>query len=129
MSIHGSRIHGRNMNALTDVETAQRYARQIEDREARALGVGAMQARKNTARRIGASPGFLENLRRGRIKSIPSYLMQKIREAMIDELQEEIRRCQHEIDLAKQTGARNSDDEILAAQAQVEAAKKILSGK
>jgi hypothetical protein len=117
------------MNAFTDVELARRFARQIEEREARAFGVGAGQARINTARRIGASPGFLENLRRGRIKSIPSYLMQKIREAMIDELQEEIARCEHEIALARQTGSRATDNEILAAQAQVEAAKKILGGK
>lgn len=130
MSIHRQRTIGQQpMNAFTDVELAQRFARQLEEGEAKAVGSSIQGARKRVAQRISASPGFLENLRRGRIKTIPSYLMQKIREAMIAELQNEIARCEHEINLARQTGARNSDDEILAAAAQVAAAKKILGGK
>jgi hypothetical protein len=52
------------VNAFTDVELAQRFARSLEDSEARSVGVSVQRAREIVARHISASPGFLENLRR-----------------------------------------------------------------
>ena len=120
---------GKAMNAITDVDAAQQFARSLEDREARRLGVSISEARRKVARSISASPGFLENLRRGRIKKIPSWTMQKIREAFIAALQAEVRRLEHEIHLARQTGIDPRDDDLVAAETQIEAAKKILDLK
>lgn len=117
------------MTAYTDVDTAQKYARLLENTEARRLGLPVREARESVARRLRSSPGFLQNLRNNRIKRIPSWLMDKLKEVFIAELQTEVQRLQHEIHLARQIGTRASDDEILAAETQIEAVKKILRGK
>lgn len=117
------------MTAYTDVDTAQKYARLLENTEARRLGLPVREARESVARRLRSSPGFLQNLRNNRIKRIPSWLMDKLKEAFIAELNSEIARLEHEIHLARQIGSSADSDEIFAAQAQVEAAKKILRGK
>lgn len=122
-------IRNKVMTAYTDVESAQKYARLLEGREAKRLGVPVSHARPRVAERVKSSPGFLKNLRNNRLKNVPSWLMQNLREAFVAELNQEIRRLEHEIHLARQTGAGPGDDEILAAQAQVEAAKKLLNGK
>lgn len=117
------------MTAFTDVESAQKFARVLENKEALRLGVPVKVARSRIADRLKSSPGFLQNLRNNRIKKVPAWLMDKIRGAFIAELQSEIARLQHEIHLAKQIGSNASDDDILAAQASLEAAKKLIGGK
>lgn len=114
------------MNAVTDVESAQRLARRLEDREAIKLGLPLKAVRERVARRISSSPGFLENLRRGRIKNVPSWLMQRLRDAMVSELTSEIQRLEHEIAIAKQIGVDPREDEISKAAAQIAETKKLL---
>lgn len=115
------------MNAVADVSTANRLARTLEDHEAQRLHVPVRAARAIVARRIGAAPGTLENLRRQRLKSIPSWLMARIRAEFVAVLQAEVRRLEHEISIHLQAGASNRDDDLAAAQAQVLSAKKILN--
>ena len=117
------------MTAYTDVDRAQQFARVLENKEAILLGVPVKVAREHIARRLKSSPGFFQNLRNNRIKRVPSWLMDKIREAFIAELQKEVQRLQHEIHIARQTGLGASDDEILAAETQIEEVKKLLGGK
>ncbi len=114
------------MTAYTDVSTAQKFARILENSEAQRLGLPVRQARARVAQRLRSSPGFLQNLRNNRIKRVPSWLMDKLKEAFIAELTTEIARLEHEIHLARQTGAGADCNEVFEAQAQIEAAKKIL---
>jgi hypothetical protein len=116
------------MNAYTDVEQAQLLARRLEDTAARQLGIQIREARDIIARRIGASPGFLENLRRDppRIKSVPSWLMGRIRQAFVAELNAEITRLRHELEMASQCGVDPRSDEIMEAATLIEKAKAII---
>lgn len=114
------------MNAMTDVTDAERFARYVEDAEATRLGVKLSEARPVVARRLGASPGTLENLRRGRLKIIPNFLMARIRSEFVAVLQSEVTRLEHEIALARQTGMDHRENDLAAAQTQLVAAKKIL---
>jgi hypothetical protein len=117
-----------SMNAMADVEIAGRYARAIEDSEARRLGVRIPMARRNLADRIGVSPGTLRNLRKFNIKAVPAWLMARIRAEFVAILQTEIAKLEHEITIARQTGADYRDDDLAAAQAQVVAARALLNG-
>jgi len=117
---------GSGVNAMADIATANRLARVIEDAEASRLGVRVGKARRTVARRIGASPGTLENIRRLRLKTIPNYLMARIRAEFVAVLQREIRRLEHEISLHTQAGVDHHDDDLAKAQAQLDAAKAIL---
>jgi hypothetical protein len=114
------------MNAVADIEAVHRFARAIEDVEARRLGVRVSEARKVLARRMRTSPGTLENIRRLRTKIVPHWLMARIKAEFVSVLQAEITRLEHEITIANQTGAHHSDDALQAAQTQVVAAKEIL---
>jgi hypothetical protein len=114
------------MNAVADMETVHRFARALEDAEARRLGVRISEARISLARRLRTSPGTLENIRRLRTKIVPNWLMARIKSEFVLVLQSEIARLEHDIAIARQTGAHHSDHDLQAAQAQVVAAKEIL---
>lgn len=102
---------------------------ELEDREARRLGVTVAAARANIARRLNEAPGSLENLRRARSKSPRFSLVEKVRQLFIAELSAEIQRLNHEIDMARQGGMSPDCDEILAAQTHIEAAKELIGGR
>lgn len=114
-----------DMNAISDVATVNRLARAIEDQEARRLGVPITSARARIANRIGVAPGTLENLRRLRTKIVPNWLMNRIRAEFVAVLQSEIQRLEHEIHLARQTGADHRDDMLASAQTQLATARQI----
>lgn len=114
------------MNAVSDIEAVHRFARTIEDAEARRLGVRISEARISLARRLRTSPGTLENIRRLRTKIVPNWLMARIKAEFVSVLQNEIARLEHEIHIAKQTGLHHSDDALQAAESQVVAAREIL---
>lgn len=117
------------MNAATDIEAVHRFARAIEDAEARRLGVRITEARASVARRLRTSPGTLENIRRLRTKIVPNWLMARIKSEFVAILQAEIARLEHEICVAKQVGRPHSDDALCAAETQLAAARQILVGE
>lgn len=114
------------MNAMADIEAVHRFARTLEDAEAKRLGVRTGQARISLARHLRTSPGTLENIRRLRTKVVPAWLMARIRSELISVLQAEIIRLENEIHIARRIGADHRDHDLQAAEAQVLAAKEIL---
>ena len=114
-----------DMNAISDVATVNRLARVIEDQEAKRLGIPVMSARSRVANRIGVAPGTLENLRRLRTKIVPNWLMNRIRAEFIAVLQSEIQRLEHEIQIARQTGADHRDNLLASAETQLAAAREV----
>lgn len=124
MSIRDGEIN--QMNAVSDIEAVHRFARRIEDAEAKRLGVRITEARVSLARRLRTSPGTLENIRRLRTKIVPNWLMARIKAEFVSVLQNEIARLEHEISIARQVGAHHSDGDLQAAEAQVVAAREIL---
>lgn len=107
------------MNAYHMVST-------LEDREAKRLGVSVLDARAKIADRLKIAPGSLENIRRQRVTSPRATLLDKIRNLFIAELTAEIRRLEHEILLATRGGLDIDSTEMVAAQAHLEAAKKLI---
>jgi len=116
------------MNAIVDIETASRFARVIEDSEARRHGVQLWTARNSIARRLGVAPGTLRNLRSLRAKVVPNWLMARIRAEFINVLQSEICRLEHEIAVARQVGMDPREDALAAAEAQIREARSLLKG-
>lgn len=130
MSIHNQRTIGREvMSAHTDVMQAQALAARLEGIEAGRSRSPLADIRKRVARRVSSSPGFFENLQRGRIKSVPSWLMRKLHDALVEELETEVQKLQHEIHLYRQTGEGPDSGAIFEAEARLAEAKKILGGR
>ena len=117
------------MNAMSDVAAINRFAKVLEDSEARKLGIRTTAARERIAGRLGVAPGTLENIRRLRTKIVPNWLMNKVRLELVAVLQSEIRRLEHEIHLARQIGSDHRDSSLHEAEAQLTAARKILEGE
>jgi hypothetical protein len=124
VSIKGGEFN--QMSASADIATAEKWTRVLEEKEARRLGVPTKDARRSLARKLKASPGTLENIRRFRTKLVPHWLMSKLRGEFVAALQLEIQRLEHEIHLARQTGMDHRDDALSAAEAQLQSARKIL---
>jgi hypothetical protein len=116
------------MNAMTDIDAVHRFARTLEDAEAKRLGVRIADARVVVARKLRTSPGTLENIRRLRTKTVPAWLMARIRAEFVSFLQSEVVRLEHEITIARQTGAPHSDDDLVAVQTHMEAVREVLKG-
>jgi hypothetical protein len=120
----------RKMNsAVSDLKTLNGMARSLERSEARRIGTTLTHARKMVARRLGITAATFENILYQRTKNVPSWLMNKVREELVSVLQSEMRRLEHEIQIARQTGADNRDDALIAAETQIAAAREILDGE
>lgn len=113
-------------NATSFVDHARTWGRSLEEREAMRTGKTISEARRVVARKTGVSPGTLENLRNGRLKSIGAHFYERLRTAVIAELHAEIGRLEHEIEITRQAGLVTSGDEVAKAQAALETARALI---
>lgn len=102
------------------------FVRRLEDREAVKSGTPVPVARLSIARRLRIAPGTLENLRRNRVKEPRASIVDKIRRALVDELEREIQALTHEVELLRATGMRPDADEIFQAETLLAQARKLL---
>jgi hypothetical protein len=123
----GYLVEATQMSAMADVSAARHMAIVLEDAEAKRLGIRVSKARPKVASALGTAPGTLENLRRRRLKSVPSWLLSRMRAQFIKLLQAELGRLEHEITVHLQVGIDPREGDLCAAQAQLAAAKEILS--
>lgn len=115
------------MNAVATVEQAREIAITLEKKE-RARGLNASEARSRFARRLGVASGTIENLVRGRLKRVDAWLRDRLQAVLIRELETEIARLTHELEMARQSGARPASDQMAEIEAHLSAAKALLSG-
>jgi len=120
----------RQMNsAASDISTLNGMARSLERSEARRVGTTLTQARKMVARRIGVTSAAFENFLYSRTKTVPSWLMGRVRAELISVLELEVQNLEHEIQLHKQAGSDHSGTALVAAETKLAAARKILKGE
>lgn len=101
------------MSSAAIEETARHWTRELEAREASRAGVPIRVARRTVARRVGLAPGTLENIKLGRTKGVRAFVFEKIRAAFLREAENEVRRLEHELAMARQIGADARCDEVL----------------
>lgn len=97
------------------LEQATYNATRLEQIE-RGRGLSAADARTAAARRAGVSPGTIEKLRKGRLKSVAVHLYGRLCDALVRALNEEKSRLEHE--LARVRGASLSVDPHVVRQAE-----------
>jgi hypothetical protein len=106
--------------------TARQWAMRLEEQEVSNKGVPLPAARAALARRLGVAPGTLENIRRGRTKGVRGWIVEALRNAMIRQIQSEMTRLSHELEIIRQGGARPDADEILEVQTALAAARQLI---
>jgi transcriptional regulator with XRE-family HTH domain len=118
-----------NMHAATYVDYARSLAKRLEDAEAVRSEMALRDVRRAVASKAGVSPGTLENLRNGRLKAIAAHVLDALRGAVERELQNEIRRLEHDLQVLRQTGVDAREDQVGEVQRHLTAAKEALGRK
>lgn len=105
---------------------AQKWARRLEDGETRRSGAPLPAAREAVARRLGVTPGTLENLRNGRIKQVAAFVFERLRAVVETEIAAEINALEHELQVARATGLDPRSVEMAEVETALAKAREIL---
>lgn len=84
------------------------------------------EVRASIAREIGISPGTIENIRKNRFSSLRTVVRDRIYAWTLNTLQKEIRRLEHELQMALQCGEGPDSDEVVGAKAALKKAYEAL---
>ena len=108
-------------------ERARGWVARLERAEKARSGTDLDEARGEVATRLGVLPGTLENLRRRRTKGVRGWVYQRLRAAMIVQLQHEIAAQSHGLEMLVQGGARPDSREVQEVQTSLAALHRALS--
>jgi hypothetical protein len=126
MSLGESHFGKRVTGPVVDIPAASRMLILAEDTEARRKGFRVEEARRTFARRLAVPEKTLLHIRNQRRKSIPSFLMNGIRDVLIEVLKSEIAKLENEIAIAQRVGLDHREDALEQAAASIAAARSIL---
>jgi hypothetical protein len=116
------------MHQVATIDQAKGRIKTLQVLEAR-NGCGKGDALHLVARKARVPAGTLTNILKGRVKSVAADVAARLQAAVVTELQREIKRLNHELELAK-AGFRTFEDfEIAEVEAHIEAAKRLLRGR
>lgn len=113
--------------STTAIDQVRSNARWLERREADRTG-SIEFARASIARESGITLSSWRNLVRGRLKRIDVWMRDRLQALVIRELEQEIRRLNHELETAKRCGAHLASEHISAIEAHLSAAQAIITG-
>ena len=101
-------------------------ARRLESRERHRTG-NQQVARRSLAMKLRVGVGTIENLVRGRVKRIDATIRDKLQALLVKELEQEIARLWHELDIARQGGAHLASEQISEIETHLSQARAVLS--
>jgi transposase-like protein len=107
------------------LDEAAYAAARIEKIE-RDRGLSAADARSAAARRAGVSPGTLEKLSKGRLKAVAMHVYARLRAALVSALDEEKKRLEHELAIARHAPLGADLAALRQAEAALQQAREIL---
>jgi hypothetical protein len=113
-------------SAVDDILKFNDLAGRLERAEASRSRAGLMKARKAIAPRLGVTASTLENYRTLRLKGVPHWLMQRVKDELIAILKSEMDRLGNEIEIHKNTTGGDRDDALAEAEAALAKARKLL---
>lgn len=125
----GTSVPGRKsaMNSMAIRDRAFQDAQSLERKE-RARGLSITDARSAVASRLGIGIGTFENLVRERVKRVDAFVRDRLQALLIRELEAEITRLTHELEMARQSGTHLASQQMGEIEAHLAAAKSLLEG-
>jgi len=112
----------------SQMTSAVTWARSLERTERNRLG-SVPQARRALARKLRVSVGTVENLIRDRVKRVDAAIRDRLQALVIRELEQEIARLQHELEMARQGGDHPASQHIGAIETHLAQAKALMRGE
>jgi hypothetical protein len=119
-----SQISGTNEPQMT---CAISLAQNLERRE-RVRVNSALVARETLARKLKVGVGTIERLVRGRVKRVDAALRDKLQALLVRELETEIQRLSHELEIARQGGSHLASLEVGEIETHLSKARALLTG-
>lgn len=116
------------MKAASPADMAIMHAKSLERLE-RARGATVETARTRIARRLRVGIGQFEHVVRGRVKRIDAVIRDRLQALLVREIESEISRLQHELELVRQSGGSLASDQVREIEAHLSAARSLLSSK
>lgn len=108
------------------MSTAVAVAKDLQRRER--LRVSSIEiARRRLAGKLRIGVGTFENLVRGRVKRIDAAVRDRLQALLVHELEQEMARLTHELEMARQGGAHPASQHMGAITAHLEQARALLS--
>jgi hypothetical protein len=107
------------MTSVVYLSRARAWVVALEDRERARSGTKLPDARAAVSQRVGVPPGTLRNLRAKRVKSVAVHWYERLRAAVVRDLQAEMARLQHEQNLVHQAGLDPRGNEAAAILADI----------
>lgn len=114
----------------SDVMRSASFARRLIEIEADRQSVGREFAKHRVARREGVPLGTLDtldNILRGRVKGVAAWVRDRLAAAVVREIQQEMARLEHELQIARLTAEDAHDVDVAAAQAALAHARELIS--
>ncbi len=101
---------------------------QTLERKERARGLSVALARETIARRIKVGRGTFERLVRGRVKRVDAAIRDRLQALLVRELEGEIARLSHELEIARQSGTHLASIEVSEIETHLAKAAALLKG-
>lgn len=109
------------------MSTAVATAQQLEKRE-RARAPSVKLARQRLADKLRVGAGTIENLVRGRVKRVDAELKRRLDALLVRELEAEIARLAHELEMARQRGSHPACEHVFEIEAYLAKARALMGG-
>jgi len=123
--IQQQRTNGQVMSSVAFNDEGRDIIARLERREVRRTGNVAL-ARRALASKIGAMPGTLENLARGRLKSLDGFIRRRAEQLLLKEIEREIAALTHELASLRQSGADPRLSTVAEVESALEEARKLM---
>lgn len=108
-------------------QEARRLARRLQQNK-RAQGYKIEEARRQIAGKLGMGPEAFRNIVIGRVKRIDSWVRGRLQELLVRELEAEIGRLQHELEMARQGGSHLASQHVSEIETYLAKARSLLDG-
>lgn len=109
------------------MSSAVTIARTLERHE-RARVSSVQHARQSLAHKLRVGVGTVENLVRGRVKRVDAAIRDRLQALLVRELETEIARLTHELEIARQSGAHLASHQICEVETHLARAREALTG-
>lgn len=111
-----------------EMSNAFAIAQNLERRERARVG-STERARRSLAARLRIGVGTFENLVRERVKTVDARIRDRLQALLVHELEQEIQRLTHELEMARQSGAHPACQHVGEIEAHLQKIHSLMAGR
>jgi serine phosphatase RsbU (regulator of sigma subunit) len=114
--------------SVQSMSNAASVAQALERRERQRVST-VLQARRRIADKLRVGVGTFENIVRRRVKRIDAAVHDRLQALLVQELEQELARLSHELEIARQSGARLDSQQVSEIETHFEKVRALLNNR